>query len=143
MSLNLGSPVNYINFNNRTNNYYLNDNWTHQRADDVMSEDQNRRLVNKINRDIKRNMDQFITRQNNAATRSQVVDMVNNYFQTEIMTKNYPPEAYEVICNSKNNGEEVGRAKQLKLKIRCRLYNTIKYIDVLDEIYPIGVEFGK
>lgn len=139
--LNLGRPVNYVNYNSRTKNYFLNDDWTHQSADNVMSEEQNRRLVNKINRDIKQNMDQFIGRQNNAITRSQVVDMVNYYMTNEIMTKSFAPEAYEVICNSKNNPDEVIRAKQLKLTLRVRLYASIKYIDVINEIYPIGVEF--
>lgn len=139
--LSLGAPVNYVTFSQRDGIYYFNNNLTHQISDNIMSEEQNRRLGNKISRDIKKIMKQFIGKYNTNSLREKVISVLNYYFSTNIMNQNYPPDAYEIICNEVNNTAQVINSNQLALTVKVRMYRSIKYVIVVNEIYPLGVDF--
>lgn len=141
--LNFGSPSNYALYNERTQLYYMNNNLTHQSVDNIVSEEQNRRLVNKINKDLKRLLRQFLGRYNTNSTRSDVVAQITLYFKNNIMTIKFPPDGYQIICNTDNNTPELIRANKLAITVKTRLYNSIKDIDVLNEIFPLGVAFDQ
>jgi hypothetical protein len=140
--LNLSKPVNYAIFDQRTNIYYINDNYTYQSEVDIMSEEMNRRMVNKLNKGIHRLMQRFKAKFNTVSTRSNVVHLIKYYIDNTFMTQEFKPEAYEIICDESNNTPDIIRANQLKVAVRVRLYNSIKYIEVLNEVYPIGVDFN-
>jgi hypothetical protein len=140
--LNLSKPVNYAIFDQRTNIYYINDNYTYQSEIDIMSEEMNRRMVNKLNKGIHRLMQRFKAKVNTVSTRNNVVHLIKYYIDNTFMTQEFKPEAYEIICDESNNTPDIIRANQLKVTVRVRLYNSIKYIEVLNEVYPIGVDFN-
>lgn len=139
--LNLSKPVNYAIFDQRTNIYYINDNYTYQSEVDIVSEEMNRRMVNKLNKGLHRLMQRFKAKFNTVSTRDNVVQLIKYYIDNVFMTQEFKPEAYEIVCDETNNTAEVIRANQLKVAVRVRLYNSIKYIEVLNEVYPIGVDF--
>lgn len=139
--LNLKAPVNFVKFDQRTNLYFMNDNWTHQPQHNVVSEEQNRRLVNKIKKDVNRIMQSFKGRFNTTSTRADVVTMLNYYFRSQILSMRYTIDAYEIICDESNNPAEVISANKLGVTVRVRLNHSIKYVDVLVDVYPIGVDF--
>jgi len=141
--LNFKSPVNFLMYNQRINAYYLNDNWTHQPDRNVVSEEQNRRLVNRINKDINKLMQKFKGRFNNTVTRGEVVSQISLYFNATIMTQNYTIAEFRIICDETNNTPDVITSNHLAVKVQVRLNNVIKYIDVLDDVYPIGVDFSQ
>jgi len=139
--LNFRSPVNFLIFNQRHNVYYLNDNWTLQPQRNIVSEEQNRRMVNKIKKDCKRLLQRFKGRVNTVTTRQDVVTLLNYYFQSEIMTQIYKPNEYQIICDESNNPVEVITANKLGVTVRVRLENAIKYVDVLVDVFPLGIDF--
>lgn len=141
--LNFKCPVNFLKYNQRYSVYYLNDNWTHQYERNIVSEEQNRRLVNKIKKDWKRLMDSFKGRVNTETTRNDVISIGNLYFQQNIMNQNpeYIPEEYQIVCDTTNNTTDIITANKLAVTVRVRLRNAIKYIDVLTDVYPLGVDF--
>lgn len=141
--LNFGAPVNFVMYNQRSDLYYLNNNLTHQSVDDIVSEEQNRRIVNKIKKDLKRLMNQFKGKYNTNSTRENVVSLIDYYFQQNIMNQQFAPDAYEVVCDETNNPAEIIRANKLAVTVKVRLYNSIKYIEVLNEVFPIGVDFNQ
>ena len=58
------------------------------------------------------------------------------------MNQNYAPNEYNIICDESNNTNEIITANKLALTVQVRLYNAIKYIDVLTDVFPIGVDFN-
>lgn len=139
--LDLGKRVNWIAYNQRTQTYYLNDNVTHYSKIDIVSEEQNRRLVNKVQKDLIRLLDQFLGKYNTRQTRLDVSDAIETYLRNNIMNKKFPPEEFQIICDESNNPASIIRENKLAVTVRLRLYNAIKYIEVLNEVYPLGVDF--
>lgn len=139
--LNFRAPVNFLIYNQRNNVYYLNDNWTLQPQRNIVSEEQNRRMVNKIKKDCKRLMQRFKSRVNTVTTRQDVETLLKYYFKSEVMTQIYKPNDYQVLCNEDNNPVEIITANKLGVTVRVRLENAIKYIDVLVDVFPLGVDF--
>ena len=140
--LNLKCPVNMAVYDQRRSVYYLNDNRTHQVEINVASEEQNRRMLNKIKKDVKRLMGRFKGRFNTVSTRSDVVTLIESYFNQEIYSQIYHPERHEIICDESNNTENDIAANKLNLTVRVRLYNAIKFIDVLVDAFPLNVDFN-
>jgi hypothetical protein len=136
-------PVNFIKYDQRLDLFYMNNNLTHQSVDDVMSEEHNRRIVNKIKKDLVRLMQQFKGKFNSVSTRGRVVDLITFYFQNNIMNKQFPPDAYNIICDESNNPPEIIRANKLGVTVQARLFNSIKYIDILVDVFPIGLDFSQ
>ena len=140
--LNFKAPVNFLLYDQQSSVYYLNDNWTHQSERNIVSEEQNRRIINKINRDVRKLMKRFKGRFNTVTTRADVVSLISYYFSSQIMNQNYAPNEYNIICDETNNTNEIITANKLALTVQVRLYNAIKYIDILTDVFPIGVDFN-
>ena len=141
--LNFRCPVNFVKFNQRTNSYYLNLNATHKPEKDVLSEEQNRRMVNKINRDCNHLMQRFIGRVNTTSTRQEVETLLRSYFETNIQSQIYKLDDYNVVCDRSDiNTVDMINANKLGVLVQVRLTNAIYYIDVLNQIYSIGTDFN-
>lgn len=137
--ISLSCPINYAIYDQRSDSYYLNDNWTHySKADNIMGEECNARMAHKISRDLNNLYQQFKAKYNSDATRREVINVTDSYFSNNIMNQNYKPEEYLVICDTSNNTDEVIRAHKLAITVKVRMYNSIKYIEVLNELYSVG-----
>lgn len=121
--------------------FYLNDNFTGKRRKDVLSEEQNRRLSNRISRDAAYLMRDFIGEQNTTGTRRRVVDLIEKYLNDFIFNQYYRPDEFVIICDESNNTPEMIRANKLQIAIKIRHRNAIKFIDVLNKAYAIGQNF--
>lgn len=139
--LNAKCPINFLLFNQRSNVYYLNDNRTHQFGNNIVGEEQNRRMVNKIKKDCNRMLHRFKGRNNTVSTREDVRTLLDLYFKQIIQSQRYKVEEYQLICDESNNPIELITANKLAVTVRVRLRNAIKFIDVLVDVYPLGVEF--
>jgi len=139
--LSFGSPVNFAMYDQKADLFYMNNNLTHQSDDDVLSEEQNRRLINKIKKDLIRKTAQFKGKYNTGSTRASIVSLMDFYFQNEIMNSKFAPDAYEIICDESNNPPEIISANKLEITVRVRLYNSIKYIDILHEVFDLKTSF--
>lgn len=135
-------PINWAVYNERTGVYYLNQNYTFQIAENVVQEENVVRQVWKISRDLKRILDQFISYYNTEATRNKVEEVIDEYFTWNIMNQNFAPEAYTRQCDRDNNTDEIIRANKLAVNVRVRYYGSIKFIEVLNYVYPIGIDFN-
>ena len=141
--LNFAAPVNFLVYNQRTDSYYLNNNETFQPNKDILSEEQNRRMVNKIKKDCNRLMQRFKGRVNTVSTRQDVESLLRHYFETNIQNQLYKLDDYEVVCDRADvNTTEMITANQLGVHVSVRLTNSVKYIDVLVKVYQIGTDFN-
>lgn len=139
--LNFKCPVNFAVYNQRLSVYYFNDNRTHQYTNNIVSEEQNRRMVNEIKKNCVRLLQKFKGEFNNTTTRANVTSTLQYYFQWSVMTQNYTPVEYEIVCDETNNTTEIINANKLAVTVRVRLTPSTKFIDVLVDVYPLGVEF--
>lgn len=135
-------PANCVVFNQDKNIYYLNDNRCHTTTHNVMSEEMNRRMVNRIKKDVIQIMNRFKGRTNTVTTREDVVAILDIYMKQNIMTQNYKPEEYQIVCDTTNNTVEVITSNHLAVTLKVRLLGSIKFIDVLTDIFPLGIDFA-
>lgn len=142
--LNLGKPVNWAAFNYERNVYFMNDNRTLQGdSTKIIAEECISRQVLKISRDVDRIMEQFIGEHNTTATQYRVEDAINFYFQWNIMNQRYKPDDFKVICADDTlNNDAVKNSNGLKVIVKVRYNKSIKYIEVVNQVYPIGVDFS-
>lgn len=141
--LNFKCPVNFAVYNQRLSVYYFNDNRTHQYINNIVSEEQNRRCVNEIKKNCVRLLKKFKGELNTVTTRSNVVSTLDYYFQQSVMNQNYHPNEYQIVCDESNNTTEIINANKLAVTVRVRLENAIKFIDILTDIFPLGIEFSE
>lgn len=140
----LEANINCSKYDLRAGIYYLNDNWTAgagsgaNKATEAYAEENEVRFAHSISNAIQDILDQFKGRQNSAKTRKDVTDMLNLYFDNYVMTQGFPPEEYMVICDETNNDDAVVRGRKLCVETKVRLYNSIKYITVVNSIYVSG-----
>lgn len=137
----MGGPINFLVYNSELKEYYFNDNRCHTKTDNVMKEEMNRRMINRINKDVARLMARFKGRVNTTTTRLDVETLIKSYMNQDIMTQEYKPVEYDVICDESNNTVDIINANKLAVHLRIRLQGSIKFIDVLNEIFPLGVDF--
>lgn len=123
------------------NIFYFNDNYTGKKNKDVLSEEQNRRLVNRISRDSSFLMKEFIGEQNTTQTRTRVSNLLTTYLDNFIFNQYYRPDEYLIVCDSTNNTADMIRANKLQVSIKVRHRNAIKFIEVLNKSYAIGQNF--
>lgn len=137
--ISLGKPINYVIYDEPTGTYYMNDNWTHYTlCENVMGEESNVRMLHKISRDLDRLYRQFKAKHNTEQTRNNVNTVTDLYFKQNIMTQNYKPQEYLITCDLSNNTDAIIRARKLAIRVQVRLYNSIKYIDVINQAYSVG-----
>lgn len=126
--------------------YYWNDNKVNQSEDNVMKEENNARLEIRISKAMPVLLNQFKGYQNSAKTRASVCDVINYFFKTTIMSyggSTPPISEWIVICDDTNNTDEDVRANRLNVMVKVRYYNSVKYITVYNQAYPIGLDFGE
>jgi len=142
--LNLGKPVNWAAYNYERNVYFMNDNRTLQGdSTKIVAEECISRQVLKISRDVDRIMEQFTSEHNTTETQYRVEDAVNYYFQWNIMNQRYKPDDFKVICADDTlNNDAVKNSNGLKVIVKVRYNRSIKYIEVVNQVYPIGVDFS-
>lgn len=141
--LNFKCPVNFVVYDMKHSCYYSNDNRTYQPEINIVSEEQNRRIVNKIKKDLKRLMGRFKGRYNTVTTRNDVISQIDLYFQSEIYSQEYAPNKHNIICDETNNTDDIIAANKLAVTVQVQLYNAIKFIDVLVDVFPLNVDFNQ
>lgn len=120
--------------------YYWNDNKVGQSEENVLSEECNTRLQIRISKAMPVLLNQFKGRQNNAKTWAEVEGVIDYWFKRVVLGYNYTISDYRILCSTIMTDELI-RANKLNVKVQVRYNNSIKYITVFNEAYPMGVEF--
>ena len=121
--------------------YYWNDNVVNQTEDNVLKEECNARFEIRISKAMPVLLNQFKGRQNSAKTRAEVYSVIDYWFRSTVLNYGTTISGWQIICNESNNTDEDVRANRLNVKVQVRYYNSIKYITVYNEAYPIGLDF--
>jgi hypothetical protein len=119
----------------------MNDNRTHTRKINVMNEEMNVRMVNKIQRDVMLLVQRYKGMLNTVETRLDVVRVIDDYMNRYIMSQNYRPVEYRLVCDETNNTADVINANKLAIELDVRIQGSIKFINILNKVFPLGVAF--
>lgn len=140
--LNLAKPVNFMVYNRESNVRYFNNNLTHQSMRNIVSEENIRRAINEIKRVTPSIVKKYKGKMNTTSTRASVKSDIESWMRSKFIGTNYDLIVeYQVICDSTNNTVDVINSSQLAITIKVRLQGSIKYIDILVDCYPLGVDF--
>ena len=81
---------------------------------------------------------QFIGKKITAKLCEQVRFVIDYYIKTVILPMNYTIEAYNIICNY---DEILARQNKIKVKVQSRFMRSLKFVDVYNEAYDVGMSF--
>lgn len=135
----LSKKINTIKFDQQASSWIINDNYTKQSEDNVLSDESNSRLSIRIAKNIPTVLKKFIGRKINEKTCADVQSTLDMWFDNNIMPMGYSIEAYKNICEYDAN---LARQNKIKVVVKARYYRTAKYIEVYSQVYDTGMDLN-
>jgi hypothetical protein len=132
------AQINTIYYSYRNNAYYFRDNMTLTNQHSVMEEEMNRRIANKINRDIFYIMENYIGRINDSILRTEVSSVIERYMQDNIMSLKATINDYRITCDETNNSLEDQANNRLNLKVEIQCNSSVKFVDILTRYFSLA-----
>ena len=136
----LSKRINTVLWNVQTSAWNMNDNYTKQSVENIMSDDGNSRLAIRISKAMPLLLRQFIGRKINALLWKDATSVINYWFRSTIMPMQYTVAEYLVIIDESNNPEELQRQNKMAVTVNVRYANTLKYITVYHNILELGMD---
>ena len=136
----LSKRINTVLWNVQTSAWNMNDNYTKQSVENIMSDDGNSRLAIRISKAMPLLLRQFIGRKINALLWKDATNVINYWFRSTIMPMQYTVAEYLVIIDESNNPEELQRQNKMAVTVNVRYANTLKYITVYHNILELGMD---
>lgn len=137
----LTKKVNTVFWNNQTNAWNMNDNYTKQSTDNIMSDEANSRLAIRISKAMPVLLRQFIGWRITSKLWNSAKDVIDYWFKTNILSMTYNIDGYQIIIDETNNPVEIQRQNKMQVMINVRYQRALKYVTVYHEIYDIGMDF--
>ena len=126
----LTRKVNTVMWNTQTSAWNMNDNYTKQSADNIMSDEANSRLAIRIAKAMPVLLRQFIGWRITPRLWASATDVIDYWFKTSILSLTYNLDAYQIIIDETNNPVEVQRASKMAVQINVRFQKSLKYVTV-------------
>jgi hypothetical protein len=137
----LNSGITPIKWHSRKRISYFVMNNSLNTLDDSISEEQNRRIMNKASHDMDDKLDSIVGKYNLDETRDKVYDLVSDYNRFEL--KQYAGGAVVelmVKCSEENNTPAIIQASRLEVEIGIRFGRAIRWVNILWKILPVSSE---
>lgn len=138
LSRKINTPI----WNITTSAWNWNDNFTKTSENNIMSDESNSRLQVRISKAMPALLNQFKGRHINSALWSAAHSVIDYWFKSNIMKLEYRPSDYRITIDESNNPSEVQRKNQMKVLIEVRYQRALKYVEVANFAYDVGVPFG-
>lgn len=139
----LSKKINTVKWNTQTQAWNMNDNYTKQSEDNIMSDEGNSRLAIRISKAMPVLLRQFIGRRISPVLWKDMWDVIDFWFKTTILPMSYTIEAYQITIDESNNPVEIQRRNQVKVLVEVRYMRAAKYIDVYHNIFDVGMPFDQ
>ena len=137
----LSKKINTVLWNIQTNAWNMNDNYTKQSVDNIVSDEANSRLAIRIAKAMPTLLRQFIGWRITPRLWASATSVIDYWFKTSILSLNYNLDAYQIIIDETNNPVEVQRQNKLVVQLNVRFLRALKFVCVYLDIYDIGMEF--
>lgn len=135
----LSKRVNTVMWNVATQAWNINDSYTKQNENNIMSEDGNSRLMIRISKAMPTLLRQFIGRKITEKLCSDVEDVIDYFFKTVILPMNYTVDAYTISCVY---DEALARQNKIKVVVNVRYSRSLKFIEVYNNAFDVGMDIS-
>lgn len=136
----LSRKINTALWNIQTSAWNMNDNFTFQSVENIMSDDGNSRLAIRISKAMPLLLRQFIGRKITSKLWDDAKGVLNYWFRSTIMSMQYTVAEYAVIIDESNNPAELQRQNKMAVTVNVRYLNSLKYITVYHNILELGMD---
>lgn len=136
----LNKKINTVFWNNQTSAWNMNDSFTKQSADNIMSDDGNSRLAIRISKAMPVILRQFIGRKINERLWADAISVIDFWFKSTILPMGYTIDGYFIKIDEENNPVEIQRQNKMCVIINVRYQRTLKYIEVYHNILDVGMD---
>lgn len=126
----LTRKVNTVLWNTQTNAWNMNDNYTKQSENNIMSDEANSRLGIRIAKAMPVLLRQFIGWRISPRLWASAYDVIDYWFKTSILSLNYNLDAYQIIIDETNNPVEVQRQNKMAVQLNIRFLRSLKFVTV-------------
>ena len=118
----------------------MNDSYTKESEDNILSEDGNSRLMIRISKAQPTLLRQFIGRKINDALYNDMTSVIDYWFKTVIMPMTYTIDDYRITIADINSDEDI-RANRVNVLVEVRFQRSLKYVVVYNEALDMGLDF--
>lgn len=136
----LSKRINTVLWNIQTGAWNMNDNFTKQSVENIMSDDGNSRLAIRISKAMPLLLRQFIGRKITQSLWDDAKGVLNYWFNSTIMPMRYTIGEYMVIIDETNNPQELQKQNKMAVTVNVRYLNSLKYITVYHNILELGMD---
>lgn len=133
----LSRRVNTVMWNVATQAWNMNDCYTKQNENNIMSEDGNSRLMIRISKAMPVLLRQFIGRKVSEPLTKEVISVIDYWFRVSIISLNVSVDGYQIFCDY---DEALARQNKIKVVINCRYQRSLKYIEVYNRAFDVGMD---
>lgn len=133
----LSRRVNTVMWNVSTQAWNMNDCYTKQNENNIMSEDGNSRLMIRISKAMPIILRQFIGRKITEPLCAEVRGVIDYFFRTNIIPMNVTVDAYQIFCDF---DEALARQNKIKVVVNCRYSRSLKFIEVYNRAFDVGMD---
>ena len=138
----LSRRINTVLWNTQTSAWNMNDNFTKQSVENIMSDEGNSRLAIRISKAMPVILRQFIGRKINAKLWADAKGVIEYWFRSTITPMQYSIAEYVVIIDERNNPIELQRQNKMAVTVNVRYLNSLKYITVYHNILEVGMDIS-
>jgi hypothetical protein len=135
----LTKKINTALWNNTTQAWNINDNYTKQSTDNILSDEANSRLFIRISKAQPTLLKQYIGRRITENLCSEIVDTISYWFNNTILTMEYNIDDFKVFCEY---DEALARKNKVKVVINVRFQRALKYIEVYNNAFDVGADIS-
>lgn len=135
----LTKRINTVIWDTQVNAWTMNDNYTKQSENTIMSDDGNSRLMIRISKAIPVILKQFIGRKISDKLCKDIEDTINYFFKTTILAYGYTIDDREVFCKF---DEALARQNKVKVVVNVRYSRSLKYINVINRAFDVGMDIS-
>ena len=139
----LSRRINTMKWDTQISSYVMNDNFTYQTEDTIMSDDGNSRLAIRVSKAMPILLRQFLGYRINDKLYDMAYAVIDFWFKTTILSMDYSIDDYRIIIDRTNNTDEDRRANRMNVKIEIRFFRCLKYIEVVNYLFDAGMSFDE
>ena len=137
----LSKRINTVLWNTQTQAWNMNDNYCKTNETHILNDDGNSRLCIRISKAMPILLRQFIGRRINPILWADAKAVIEFWMNTTILPLSYGIDAYRVTIDETNNPVEIQRRNQMVVLLEVRYQRALKYIDVYNNAFDIGMPF--
>jgi hypothetical protein len=135
----LTKKVNTAVWDIQANSWIMNDNYTKQTENNILSDDGNARLQIRISKSCPVLLKQFIGRKITDKLCNDIREVIDYFFKTVILAYRYSVDDYQIFCDY---DEALARQNKVNVVINVRYQRSLKYINVLNRAFDVGMDIS-